>query len=172
MPRIDQLPQAVRSAELLRGTLVRCGPGVRGVGWPDTARVRAAALAPWFTQPRTAVLLTAAWVWGAAHSPGEPLEFASGERAGTRDEHGVSTRQRQLGVADGEGVRLGAARVTSPTRTVADLLRLPAALTREARFACRVLAAHHGASAHRVAEALSAGPAPYRLRALDRLAGL
>ena len=76
-PRFDLWPEALRSAELRRGTLVACGPGVRGVGWPDSPRVRLAALAPWLSGGRVAAFRTAAWVWGAAREPGRPLRVTT-----------------------------------------------------------------------------------------------
>ncbi|WP_440311478.1 hypothetical protein [Leucobacter chromiireducens] len=169
VPRHDLLPGPVQRAELIRGTLVHCGPGVRGAGWPDTPLVRAVALAPWLTPDRTAILLTAAWIWGAAHSAGAPLEFASAARANTASERGVRARSRQLSPREPELLHLGRATVTTPTRTVADLLRLSAVLTREIHIACRVLAVFRGADAAQVAAALTAGPAPHRRRALTRL---
>lgn len=172
VPRHDLLPATVQRAELIRGTLVPCGPGLRGVGWPDTPLVRAAALAPWFSPHRTALLLTAAWVWGAAHAPGVPLEFASAARAGRSDEYGVPVRSRQLQAPDERVHLLGTRRVTTPVATVADLLRLSTQLTRAHLIACRVLAAYCAASAERVAAELAAGPAPHRRRAYARLAKL
>ncbi len=97
VPRWDRWPEAVRSAELRAGSLVRCGPGYRPVGWPETPRVRAAALAPWLGAGRTAVLGTAAWIWGAAREPGSPLEIATEARAELRAEHGQRVRLRELG---------------------------------------------------------------------------
>lgn len=97
VPRWDRWPEAVRSAELRAGSLVRCGPGYRPVGWPETPWVRAAALAPWLGAGRTAVLGTAAWIWGAAREPGSPLEVATEARAELREEHGQRVRLRELG---------------------------------------------------------------------------
>ncbi|MBN9612266.1 MAG: hypothetical protein J0H64_02150, partial [Actinobacteria bacterium] len=76
-PRYDLWPAAVRSAARLHGALVPCGPGYRGIGWPETPTVRASALAEFLSNDRIATHLTAAWVWGAARSPGRPVRVST-----------------------------------------------------------------------------------------------
>ncbi|MBL3698084.1 type IV toxin-antitoxin system AbiEi family antitoxin [Leucobacter luti] len=169
MPRVDTWPAAVRSAELTRGTLVRCGPGVRLVGWPETPRTRLAALAPWLASGHVAVLRTAAWVWGATRSPGRPLEVSALRHRGAHSMRATEVRVHEYRLSAAEVARFGQFATTGPLRTVADLLRLSAEFTPAHRIACRLLLVAHGLSRAAVLEALAAGPAPQRRRARERL---
>ncbi len=139
VPRFERWPDAVRSAELLRGTLVRCGPGVRAVGWPETPRVRAAALAPWLTPGRIAIRMSAAWIWGAARRPDAPLELSTAGRRrpgpGAHRDHLL----HQFAYDDAALRSLDDFTVTGPEQTVYDLLRMPAGFTRRHAVACRLL---------------------------------
>lgn len=117
-------PATVRSADLMRGALVRCGPGVRPAGWPETPRTRLASLAPWLDGGSYFVThRTAAWVWGAAKDPGTPLRLCvpRGSRLPAQipplirfSAHSLSPED--LTVFDGLSV-------TTPLRTINDLLR-------------------------------------------------
>lgn len=139
VPLVDHWPQAVRSVELLRGTLVRCGPGLRRAGWPETPRVRTAALAPWLGSDRIAIRMSAAWIWGAARSPGPPLEFSTaGRRRPDRRVHRDHLLY-QFGYADDALRYLDGFAVTAPEQTVYDLLRMPDGFTDRQRVACRLL---------------------------------
>lgn len=168
-PRLDEWPDAVRSAELQRGTLVRCGPGVRLVSWPETPRVRLTAIAPWLGAEHIAILQTAAWVWGAARSPGRPLELSTQHRRRTRAESPVGTLVHQYAYATNATVRFGDFEVTTPLRTITDLLRLPEDFTRVHRLACRLLLLSPEIDRALISTALGSGPPPHRRRARDRL---
>lgn len=181
-------PEAVRSAELLRGSVVRCGPGVRPLGWPDTPVVRLCALAPWsLDQDLIAIGRTAAWVWDAARTPGAPLEFSTSRGRRPRPEAAGPRVVRQFGYADDRVIRLGEHLVTDPLQTLCDLLRLAASLSPGDRVACRLLRVRVGAQVAAagpaydppaepapdpVREALAAGPRTGRARALARLEAL
>lgn len=169
IPRFDRWAPAIRSAERLRGTLVTCGPGHRLVGWPDSPRVRAQALAPWLTERRIAVGLSAAWVWGAAQNPGRPLRFAT--RDGTRAPRAESTDYtiQQFALIEDDVEQLGDFAVTSPLRTVFDLLRAPQEFGVPHRVACRLLLIRATGGTEAVRERLAAGGRPYRKLALERL---
>lgn len=169
IPRFDAWAPAVQSAELLRGTLVRCGPGRRLVGWPESPRVRALALSPWLTDQRIAVRLTAAWIWEAAASPGHPLRFAmrDGRRA-TRSPSPAFTLQ-QFRMQSGDVVQLDDFMVTSPLRTLFDLLRSSGDAGREHRVACRLLLARIPNARAQIQDRLLNGGRPYRVIAMDRL---
>lgn len=172
IPRIDRWPQAVRSAELLRGALARCGPGLRPVGWPETPRVRAAALAPWLAPDRIAIRMSAAWIWGAARDPGAPLEFSTaGRRRPARRVH-PDHLLHQFGYAEDAVERLGDFSVTTPEQTVHDLLRLPSGFTARHRVACRLLLQLVPDGRRGVAGRLCAQHAQYRALARERLSGL
>lgn len=138
-PSIVHWPPAVRSAELIRGTLVRCGPGLRPVAWPDTPRVRLAALAPWLGRDRVPTHLTAAWIWGAAAHPGSPMQLAV--RGGTRRPEFTprDVHVRSLSFGADELTLFGSYAVTSPVRTVCDLLRTRQNPDLATQVACRLL---------------------------------
>lgn len=138
-PRLDHWPQTLRSAALRRGTLARCGPGLRPVSWPETPETRCAAIADRFGAKLVAAGDTAGWIWGARRSPGVVLEFTT--RKGRPSASAVSQTSsiREYRLEAGEVVHLGAYAVTSRERTAFDLLRSPFPLTFERRAACRLL---------------------------------
>ncbi|MGW9021473.1 hypothetical protein ACWGOE_08340 [Leucobacter chromiiresistens] len=172
VPRIHEWPPAVRSAERLRGTLVPCGPGMRPVAWPETPRVRLSALAPWLEERYVAIGLTAAWVWGAARSPGDPLQCSTvgRKRPPARRAPGVAVHEHALAAAD--FARIGRESVTTPTRTLCDLLRSAGAFGVESRVACRILLAREPGGRRAVQAALDAGSSRHRRIATARLASL
>lgn len=139
VPRFDRWPQAVRSAELLRGSLVRCGPGVRAVGWPETPRVRAAALAPWLTPDRIAIRMSAAWIWGAARRPDPMLELSTAGRRRPAHRARRDHLLHQFAYPETAVRALDGFAVTDPEQTIYDLLRLPHAFGHRHRLACRLL---------------------------------
>lgn len=171
-PRFDGWPPAVISAAVLRGTLVRCGPGVRGIGWPETPRVRALALAPWLSRRRIAVHLTAAWVWGAARSPGHPLTVSmpNGHREGPGTRPDRVTLHLRCGPEDIEG--FGPCAVTTPLRTLVDLLHAGDALSRHRAVACRLLVPLVPGGVDAVRARLASRRRPHRRAATERLARL
>lgn len=125
-PSFSTLSAAVRSAELLRGSLVRCGPGVRGVGWPETSGVRALAL----PHPDAgghelvAVAYTAAWVWGAEWNNDSPIVFSTLQRMRFLRTAIAPLHVREYAIAPSDTVAICGVRVTTPERTVYDLLYL------------------------------------------------
>lgn len=163
---------ALRSAERLNGTLVPCGPGWRGVGWPETPRVRLAALSEWLDDTLVASHLTAAWVWGAARSPGPQVQLST--RVGRRKpaDVGAGIRVYELRYSEADTVRLGRYSVSAPSRTVLDLLYTPDAFTRVCRVACRLLLSRIDGGAAAIARHLQEHRRPHRLLAERRLVGL
>lgn len=167
-PRYDLWPTALRSAGRLHGALVPCGPGVRGVGWPETPRVRATALAEFIGEDRVATHLTAAWVWGAARDPGRPLRASVPAK---RRYTGIDTemlRVSELRLSESDVTPLGRFAVTTPLRTVLDLLHDPDGFGPVERIACRLLVHRIGGWAA-VAARIEAHRRPYRTAALRRL---
>lgn len=169
-PRFDLWPPALRSAELLRGSLVRCGPGLRGVGWPETPRVRLAALAPWLAHGEVATHLTAAWVWGAAHRPGRPLQVTVRAKRRRRRPDTEWLRVYELRYAEEDTHRFGDFQVTTPLRTTLDLLYAEG-FGRSERVACRLLSRAVDGGASSVLAELRARRRPHRRAALERFAG-
>lgn len=162
-------PVAVRSAEKLAGTLVKCGPGLRPAAWPESCDVRAAALAPWYTDQRVAVRRTAAWVLGATSQPGRPLQFSTldGRRAQRVDNIAMTLQQLQI---DAEDVSYcGSYAVTSALRTTIDLLRESRVFCSAHRACCRLLLRRVPGGGVAVRDRLLAGTPFYRNVALARL---
>ena len=168
VPALEAWPEAVRSAELLRGTVVRCGPGVRPIAWPDTPRVRLAALAPWLGS-FIAVGLTAAWVWGAARTPGPVLECSTADRKRPPATQPPGVRVRQLALAGGDIVQIGRGRATTPTRTLCDLLRADTPASTVERVACRLLLSGLSDGRPAAHAAITSGPVRQRRVAIERL---
>lgn len=123
-PRYDLIPRSVQNAMILRGDLIRCGPGVRGIAWPDNSLVRLTALAPYLAGERIASHLTAAWVWLATEEPTEPLQIATSPRRG-HARRITDSRIAQLAFAEKDTTKLGGFLVTTPERTAFDLLHSP-----------------------------------------------
>ena len=169
LPAIDEWPEAVRSAERIRGSLVACGPGIRPVGWPETPRVRLAALAPWLGTRYVAIRLTAAWVWGAAKHPGSPIECSTHgrKRAPSFTSPGLTVYEHML--TSDDICRIGVQCVTTPTRTLCDLLRSASPHHITERVACRLLLARHPGGRAAVHTALNTGARRYRRIATARL---
>ena len=171
-PRFDLWPEALRSAELLRGSLVRCGPGVRGAGWPETPRVRLAALAPWLEHGNVATHLTAAWVWGAARRPGPRIEVSVRIGGRRRAPNSEWLRIYELRYAETDIHRFGDFGVTTPLRTVLDVLHRDAALATAERVACRLLVSLIEGGPATVLKRLTEHRRPGRRMALERLSRL
>lgn len=125
-PRYDLIPRSVQNAMVLRGDLVRCGTGVRGIAWPDNSTVRLTAIAPFLFDDRIASHLTAAWVWLAIPELPEPLHIATSPKRG----HAIrflNSRVAQLTFGKNDVTQLGSFSVTTPHRTAFDLLHSPSA---------------------------------------------
>ena len=169
-PPSDAWPLAVRSAELLRGTLVRCGPGVRPIGRPETPESRIAAAAPWL-QDRIACGATAAWVWGARPHPGPALHCATRHRRRPPAvlPPGVVVHQLTLDAED--VVEVAGRAVTAPLRTAVDLLK-SVEFDRPERAAVRLLALAGGHGRARLRAEVRRGGRADRLVAYARIAAL
>lgn len=142
-PRVDHWPPALRSAALLTGTLVRCGPGYRPVSWPDNAVARCTAIGGLLAQRYAAIEDTAAWIWGVRRSPGSPIRLLTRRgRAPASFEavhSDIDVLVSNYRLTPGDVVELAGYGVTSRIRTVYDLLRAQAPLGRERLIACRLL---------------------------------
>ncbi|CAG7595955.1 hypothetical protein ACFPZL_05565 [Leucobacter soli] len=171
-PRYDLWPAALRSAGRLHGLLVPCGPGFRGIGWPETPRVRTAALAEFLSPDLAATHLTAAWVWGAAKDPGEPLRFSTRDRRRNLRRETPQIRISELRLAPGDMHELGAFAVTTPLRTLLDLLYADTGFGKRERVACRLLALQIPGGWATARERVEARRRPYRTVARERLAAL
>lgn len=137
-PKINHLPRAVLSAECLRGNLVRCGPGYRHISWQECPAVRLYAIGDRIGHKTTASGKTAAWVWGAMESDGvhvhanvlPSVRFPS-------ETNNVELSFCRLQKTD--VVSIGEYFVTTPLRTLLDLLYFEDPITPELLTACKTL---------------------------------
>lgn len=142
-PRVDHWPPALRSAATLTGTLVRCGPGLRPVSWPDNAAARCTAIGGVLEDRYAAIEDTAAWIWGARRSPGTPLRLITRRgRAPARFEAvspDIAVHVSHFRLLPGDVVEVAGFGVTSRLRTAYDLLRSAVPLAGPRLVACRLL---------------------------------
>lgn len=170
---IDDWSPAVMSAELARGTLVRCGPGVRLASWPDTAEVRAQVLRRVIGSTLMPILMSAAWVWGCARTPGSPLVCATvGATRPKLADGGTPLQVHEFRYPDSDLSNCGTIVLPSPVRTACDLLRLSTELTLEIVIAARLLALRAELDREAWEVALLNGPSKDRIRAFRRVAAL
>lgn len=158
----------MQHAMRLRGALLQCGPGLRGAGWPDDARVRLSALAPWLEGEVAASHMTAAWVWGAAEAPPAPLCVAAhaGQHGGFHDGR---VRRYELRFSPNDTVRLGNFLVTTPLRTILDMLYEPNRFTENEQHACKRLLDSHEDHTEALQARLAQHKRPHRRLARQRL---
>ncbi|MFF8817955.1 hypothetical protein ACF07D_08165 [Leucobacter sp. NPDC015123] len=175
-PRVDHWAPALRSAALLTGTLVRSGPGLRPVSWPDTEKSRCAALGGLLLERYAAAEQTAAWIWGACRSPGPRMRLitlrgrapAGFELVGLRRLASIS----HFRLVEGDIARIGEYGVTSRSRTVYDLLRSPEPFTAARLVAARLLMLTEPGIADRLATRADAASPIDRTRVRERLRAL
>ena len=169
VPTLHHWPPAVRSAELLAGVLVRCGPGVRPIGWPESPPVRLAAISEVLEGGYIAISQTAAWVWGAARDPGHRLQVSvpPGRRLPQLQPRDITVRQLRLEPDD--LIRLGEHTVSSPLRTLKDIVQGSAQFTSAEVVNCRLLALRVPDAVTKLRHAISDGTPAYRRRSRERI---
>lgn len=167
-PRFERWPATVRSALRLSGAIVACGPGFRGLGWPETPRTRLAAISEHLASRRVASHLTAAWVWGARYQPPDPLHIAM--PAGMRRPvvQTGTVRFFEIRYHADEVITLGDLSVTTPLRTISDLLFLPEFEPSD-RAACRLLSRLVAGGADAVSAHIFSLHRPHVSRARERV---
>lgn len=120
----DDWPEAELRAAVLAGELVAVGACWASPAEPQTPTLRAAAAAWALRDTRLiAGTRTAAWVWGAVSRAPAPLEACVPLRVRVHVDGAL--RVREVVITDEDVVVLGGLRVTTPLRTVVDLLRSP-----------------------------------------------
>lgn len=173
-PRIDLWPPAVRSAERLHGTLVPCGPGLRPVGWPDTPSVRRIAIGDLMPSQLIASHQTAAWIWQSTRRAGKPLRAI--QKPTTRNTFlaGVNTKDliriRQQRITREDIAVFDDLCVTTPFRTVLDLLYDPHDFDVVSQVACRLIMLKFPGVKVRVCRSVHESRHPQRPLARARLA--
>ncbi|OII26653.1 hypothetical protein BIV03_07640 [Curtobacterium sp. MCBA15_016] len=120
----DDWPEAELRAAVLDGELVAVGACWASPAEPQTPALRAAAAAWALRDARLiASTRTAAWVWGAVSRAPAPLEACVPLRVRVHVDGAL--RVREVVITDEDVVVLDGLRVTTPLRTVVDLLRSP-----------------------------------------------
>jgi hypothetical protein len=135
------LPESLQSAELLAGNAILRGCAPVTLLAQNSPAGRAHALP---VVPSDAVFVSgnsAAWVWGARRDLQLPLELAVDFRHRVSFDCPVPHKRRELILQDADVVRLGKIRVTTPARTVFELLRSRSPFTNDVRATCRLLLA-------------------------------
>ncbi|MDO4241781.1 MAG: hypothetical protein Q4C71_04535 [Microbacteriaceae bacterium] len=174
---LNQMPHPVLAGMISRGTVERCGPGVRGVTWKDTPILRAAILQALIPEQTTLVQESAAWVWGAKTCENQHLiQCNQGHTRKLSDSDSTSPivtlhifNKRLQG---NDVCKINEQRITTPLRTISDLLLSSSNFTPQLRAACRFLATLPGLTPTSVLQHLRLRSVPYKHRALTRAAQL
>ena len=117
------LPVAELRAMEIDGQLVAVDEGFAPIDLPPSPTQRAASVAMYCQQRLIAEQRTAAWIWGATLDPPVRHELCVSIGARARTTHPGRLQVREVVIAAGEVVTLGAVRVTTPLRTIMDLAR-------------------------------------------------
>lgn len=168
--RLDTLPLAVLSAERLNGTVFPVGMFFAPLIGSDTRLARlSTALVPY----QDGVVFsgrTAAWVWGVLREPRLPIEYSVDAKRRMQIHSAAPHQKRELCFSGDDVVTLSGYQITTPLRTVFDLLLAQPVLTRELRVACRLLLTFEGVSRQAVLEKLEHSPRiPHTRRLRERL---
>jgi hypothetical protein len=163
----SELPHAELQAARLDGDLFALNLSFFPIDEFDTPALRAASLRPHVPANLIAERDTAAWVWGARPTPPPVHEFCTGVGSRGRPGGPLPMSVREVVIDSAEVDVLADLPVTSPGRTLLDLLRFASAF--DAAVAVR-LAEFARADRAGCAAALSARRnLPFRRRALERL---
>lgn len=131
MPRLSpvlstaDLPLAELHAARLDGELSALDACFTPIDLPGSALNRAAALAVQWPERLIAEQRTAAWIWGALWQPPARHELCSSLGARARPSEPLRVVAREVAISDDELAVIASLRVTTPTRTIADLARSP-----------------------------------------------
>lgn len=119
----DDLPLSELHALRLDGELFAIDEAFAPVDQPDSVSQRAKALEHLCSGRLIAEQRTAAWVWGACDTAPTQLDLCAsiGARARVSDSGRIALRE--VVIDDSEVATIGGLRVTTPLRTVIDLLR-------------------------------------------------
>ncbi len=168
----DDWPEAELRAAVLAGELVPVGSCWASVAEAQVPSLRAEAWAVDVPDRRlVACGGSAAWIWGGRSCAPEPAEAAAS--LGIRIADVTTVRVRQVRIGPEDTVALDGVRVTTPVRTVVDLLRAIGDLDPDAADAVRGLFAVGATEPEAVLAALDAlGTVPMVRQAARRLDAL
>ena len=120
-----ELPLAELTAAVLDGEAARLGPTFTPVDVPPGVTSRARALKHVLPRRFIADRRTAAWVYGALFALPEPLDACVRTRDRPKMCVGLDARLRQVVINESEIALISGVSVTTPLRTMFDLLREP-----------------------------------------------
>jgi hypothetical protein len=164
------LPIAELCAARLDGELYGLDEGFALIDAPPTNETRAAALGARAHERLIAEQHTAAWVWGASIDPPLRHEFCARIDRRTRPPFGTAFSVREVVIDETEIRMLGGMHVTSPLRTIIDLVRFSPLFADDDARIVRSLRERYGVSLVQCENALHERPhLPNKRRALERL---
>lgn len=163
----DSLSATELTAARLDGDVVEIGEGFIPADAVETAELRAASLGPLLASGLALTHASAAWVHGALdHAPSRH----SVQRSSVQRRNAVIDARlhyRDLRVPPGELQLIGGIPVTTPQRTLSDLVREDLAAGRPVASAAHAMtSAFPGIAAQTVAALEHAGPVPHKRAAL------
>ncbi|HUH52979.1 MAG TPA: hypothetical protein VLZ31_02915 [Microbacteriaceae bacterium] len=172
-PNYSLLPRSVINAELLLGSVVKCGPGVLGVGWPDSATARAATFKAFDPHDLVVVKESAAFVWGYEWRTSQMIEFSTLNAKRHLEPPPLNTVIHEYSIVDTETVSLAGVLVTTPLRTIYDLIYTSdEAFKTAAEHACIFLINKFSIQISDILAMLHSIRRPYRNRARRRVTQL
>ncbi|PJJ72312.1 hypothetical protein CLV46_1879 [Diaminobutyricimonas aerilata] len=121
----EDLPVAELSALRLDGELFGLGSSYCAIDEIDTPALRAASLARLAAPRLIAERFTAAWVWCAVDRCPERPEFCSSLDARSRPWKPLPIEHREVSIVRDDVQLVAGLAVTTPTRTLLDLARMP-----------------------------------------------
>ena len=166
------LPEAELCALRLDGDLFGLGSAYCAIDEIDTPALRGASLARLAGPRLIAERLTAAWVWGAADRCPERPEFCSSLDARSRPWRPLPIEHREVSIGADEVQLVAGLVITTPTRTLLDLARMPVADADQVVATMRRLVAGGLVDARSALSALTSRPnLPHSRRAVARMRG-
>jgi hypothetical protein len=164
------LPIAELCAARLDGELYELDDGFAPIDTPPTSETRAAAIGSRAHERLIAEQHTAAWVWGASIDPPHHHEFCARIDRRTRPPFGTAYSVREVVIDQSEIRRLGGMHITSPLRTIIDLVRFSPLFGDDDARIVRALRERYGVTQEQCENALHERPhLPNKRRALERL---
>jgi len=170
MIALSGLDPAVLSAERMNGTIVPLGHYYAPI---INANSMVARLHCSLQPHHPDVIfsgLTAAWVWGALRDAPARMEYSvrANKRISIRTQ--IPHIKREMQFSSSDVVRIGPFEVTSPLRTVFDLVQSSAPMTVEMRVACRLLLLREDSARKKILHTLKNKPrTPHATRVREQI---
>ncbi len=168
----SDLPLAELSAARLDGELFGMNMAYCPIDAIDSPELRAESVLP-LPEPLIAERRTAAWIWGATAQPPRVHEFCTSLGARGRAAGPLPMTLREVMIEPADVVRIAGLRVTTPFRTLLDIVRSEARCTDATSAAVRALADLARVDAAECIDYLnSKRHLPHKRRAIQHLAAI